>query len=412
MDDSTRIFLNEIGRRPLLTREQEMDYGTQVQRLMHLQKSKANLTKKLHREPTAQEWATTVQLSESALNDAVERGQRALRQMVEANLRLVVWMAKGYTGRNLELLDLIQEGAIGLQRAVEKFDPNKGCKFSSYAKWWIQLALTRAIEDKSRTIRLPNFIYARLNQIKRAQQQLYQELGRTPTTDEIATQLEITQQRVMQCLEWWQATTSLNRLVIEDGRDELVELLEDQQAMPLERLIQSDWSADLKQMMTQLKPQQREVLSWRFGLVDGRELTFSEIGSRLNVTKQRVQHVYKKALVKLQQQMLTETQDIESAVTAKNLPELELALVKDVAAPESAALGSAMRENELKVAPRKPTSDEGDIWKDIGSIEWISDSNASSLLAQMALATTKLPTGAFKESVTQLRLGIEPRNAR
>lgn len=405
MDDSTRTYLNEIGRRPLLTREQEIDYGTQVQRLMQLQKSKANLTKKLHREPTAQEWATTVQLSESALNDAVERGQRAKRQMVEANLRLVVWMAKGYTGRNLELLDLIQEGAIGLQRAVEKFDPTKGFKFSSYAKWWIQLALTRAIEDKSRTIRLPNFIYARLNQIKRAQQQLYQELGRTPTTNEIATQLEITQQRVMQCLEWWQATTSLNRLVIEEGRDELIELLEDQGATPFERLLQSEGSDELKLMMTQLKPQQREVLNLRFGLVDGRELTFSEIGSRLNVTKQRVQHVYKKALFKLQQQMLTETQDIESAVTAKNLPELERALVKDVAAPEAASTGSAMPKNQLEVAPKDPTSDEGEIGKDIWSIECICDSNASSLLTQMALATTKQPRRGIQEKcdLTQAR---------
>jgi len=137
-------------------------------------------------------------------------------------------------------------------------------------------------------------------------------------------------------------------------------------------------------MMTKLKPQQREVLNLRFGLVDGKELTFLESGSRLNVTKQRVQQVYKKALVKLQQQMLTETRDIESVVTAKNVPEKELALVTDVAAPELAATCSAMPENELEVAPIDPTSDEGDIWKDILSIECISDLNASSLLAQIA----------------------------
>jgi len=242
---------------------------------------------------------------------------------------------------------------------------------------------TSLIEDKSRTIRLPNFIYARLNQIKRAQQQLYQELGRTPTTDEIALQLGMPRQRVMQCLEWWQATTSLNRLVIDDGRDELVELLEDQRATPFERLLQSDWSADLKLMMTKLKPQQREVLSLRFGLVDGRELTFLEIGNRLNVTKQRVQQVYKKALVKLQQQMLAETQEKELAVTAKNVPELELAIVTDVAAPEGAVTCSATPEKESEVALKDPSSDEGDIGKDIGAIKCISDLNASSLLAQL-----------------------------
>ena len=165
MDDDIRAYLREIGRIPMLTQEQEIIICKQVQKMIALLEAKETLEKILRREPTHGEWALHVHLSKAELKEALGRGERAKRRMVEANLRLVVWVAKKYMRRNLEFNDLIQEGAIGLTRAVEKFDPTKGFKFSSYASWWIRQAITRAIIAQSRTIRLPKHVYTRLNQI-------------------------------------------------------------------------------------------------------------------------------------------------------------------------------------------------------------------------------------------------------
>ena len=188
--DMVRTYLREIGRVPLLTREQEIVYGKQVQQMMSLLEAKSDLVKKLRREPTLKEWAEQVQKSEAELNEALRAGQRSKRHMIEANLRLVVAIAKKYQKRNMEFLDLIQEGTMGLERGVEKFDPTRGYKFSTYAYWWIRQAITRAIAEKARTIRLPIHITERLNKIKKARQQLSQQLGRTPTLIDILTALE------------------------------------------------------------------------------------------------------------------------------------------------------------------------------------------------------------------------------
>lgn len=296
MDDPIRTYLREIGRIPLLTIEQELTYGKQVQQMMSLLEAKKTLGRILRREPTLKEWAAHVHLSEAALNSALGHGQRAKRQMIEANLRLVVWVAKKYMGRSLEFNDLIQEGAIGLTRAVEKFDPTKGFKFSSYASWWIRQAITRAIVAQSRTIRLPKHVYTRLNLIFKAGRQLTQELGRTPTVAEIATKLEMEHKRVKQYLEWARQPVSLNRLVGDDGLDELGELLSDFRATPEQLAIQSCVADDLERRMASLKSQQRLVLNLRFGLVDGRELTRADLSSLLNVSLQTIRQVENKAI--------------------------------------------------------------------------------------------------------------------
>ena len=297
-----RSYLRDIGRVPLLTHEQEITLGRQVQELVALEELESELELRAGgSKPSSEQLAAAAGLSPQQLRKRFTAGRRAKERMVAANLRLVVSVAKKYTKRNMELLDLIQEGTIGLVRGVEKFDPTRGYKFSTYAYWWIRQGITRAIAEKSRTIRLPIHITETLNKLKKGQRDLSQLLGRTPTLTELAEAVELPEEEVKDLLCRARQPVSLETKVGDGDDTELLDLLAGDGELPDERLDGECLKGDLRALLEQLPELQGRVLKMRYGI--GAEegnleepMSLSAIAKQLGMSRDKTRNLERKAI--------------------------------------------------------------------------------------------------------------------
>ncbi|MEM8718001.1 MAG: RNA polymerase sigma factor SigC [Cyanobacteria bacterium P01_G01_bin.39] len=342
--DLVRLYLQEIGRVPLLERDEEVSEAQKVQRHIAIVEKRAEaaeagdvilqefiklvdvhdrLVTQLSHRPSLKRWSMAVGMEIPLLKeklvigkqawaqvlgcdvkelDKVQKsGIRAKEHMIKANLRLVVSVAKKYQNRGLELLDLIQEGTLGLERAVEKFDPTKGYRFSTYAYWWIRQGITRAIATQSRTIRLPVHITEKLNKIKKAQRKISQEKGRTPKIEDIAKELDMTAAQIREVLLRVPRSVSLEIKVGKEKDTELGDLLETESASPEETLMRESLQKDLHYLLSELTSREREVIQMRFGFGGEKPFSLAEIGRCLELSRERVRQIEAKALQKLRQ---------------------------------------------------------------------------------------------------------------
>ncbi len=294
--DLVRSYLRDIGRVPLLSHEQEITLGRQVQDLMILENIEAELLSDLGEKPEIELFAEKAGLSIIQLKKKLKSGKKAKERMVAANLRLVVSVAKKYTKRNMELLDLIQEGTIGLVRGVEKFDPTRGYKFSTYAYWWIRQGITRAIAEKSRSIRLPIHITEMLNKLKKGQRELSQELSRTPTIKELSEYVELPENEVKDLLSRAGQPVSLETK-IGDGEDTiLLDLLSNDIDMPSEQIENDCMKGDLETLLEQLPELQNRVLRMRYGMDGDDPMSLTGIGRVLGISRDRVRNLERDGL--------------------------------------------------------------------------------------------------------------------
>ena len=294
--DLVRSYLRDIGRVPLLSHEQEITLGRQVQDLMVLENIESELQSDLGKKPEIDSFAEKVGISVAQLKKKLKSGRRAKERMVAANLRLVVSVAKKYTKRNMELLDLIQEGTIGLVRGVEKFDPARGYKFSTYAYWWIRQGITRAIAEKSRSIRLPIHITEMLNKLKKGQRELSQELSRTPTIKELAEYVELPENDVKDLMSRAGQPVSLETK-IGDGEDTiLLDLLSNEIDMPSEQIESDCMKGDLETLLEQLPELQNRVLRMRYGMDGDDPMSLTGIGRVLGISRDRVRNLERDGL--------------------------------------------------------------------------------------------------------------------
>jgi RNA polymerase primary sigma factor len=284
--DLVRIYLREIGRVPLLTAQDEVELAKSIEA-------------GLFAEEKRQGGFPVLDAHRTELDELADDGLRAKQRLIEANLRLVVSIAKRYIGRGLVFLDLIQEGNLGLIRAVEKFDYTKGYKFSTYATWWIRQAITRAIADQARTIRIPVHMVETINKMARVQRQLHQDLGREATPEEIAAEMGLTPERVAEIQRIAQEPVSLQSPIGEEDSD-LGDFIEDADAVvPIEAAAFIMLQDQLDQILDTLSPREQKIIQLRFGLMDGHPRTLEEVGREFGVTRERIRQIESKTLAKL-----------------------------------------------------------------------------------------------------------------
>jgi RNA polymerase primary sigma factor len=287
MGDSVHTYLKSIGRRQLLTAEEEVELAKRIEAGLFAEyklETERRLSKQLRAD----------------LEAVAEDGRRAKAHMLEANLRLVVSVAKKYSDRGLSLLDVVQEGNLGLIRAVEKFDYTKGYKFSTYAMWWIRQAIQRGFADSARTIRLPVHVLEMLSKLSRVERDMHQRLGREPTPEELAVELDRTPDQIEELLRTSRQPISLDSTIGEDGETSIGDLIEDVDAPEAGELVDRQLMADqLRHALSALTPREATIMSMRFGLYDGNPHTLDEIGKALGLTRERIRQLEKQSLSKL-----------------------------------------------------------------------------------------------------------------
>ncbi|MBX9390484.1 RNA polymerase sigma factor [Streptomonospora nanhaiensis] len=294
MGDSVHTYLKAIGRRQLLTAEEEVDLAKRIEAGLYAE-YRLGLLEESDADP-----AELSDTERADLTEIAEDGRRAKQHMLEANLRLVVSVAKKYSDRGMSLLDVVQEGNLGLIRAVEKFDYTKGFKFSTYAMWWIRQAIQRGFADSARTIRLPVHVLELLSKVSRLERDMHQTLGREPTPEELAVELDKTPSQIEELLRVTRQPISLDSTIGEDGETRIGDLIEDIDASEASEVVDRQLMADqLRRALEDLEPREATIMSLRFGLMDGRPRTLDEIGKHLGLTRERIRQLEKQSLSKL-----------------------------------------------------------------------------------------------------------------
>jgi RNA polymerase primary sigma factor len=296
--DFVRMYMREIGKVPLLTAEQEVSLAERIQGGLRAMERMLEIAGT--EEGDVDQARLCAHPEAAALQAARRDGVDATQSLIKANLRLVVSIAKRYRSRPMQFLDLIQEGNLGLMRAVEKFDHTKGFKFSTYATWWIRQAITRAIADQARTIRIPVHMMETINKVGRVQRQMVQELGRDPGLDELAVRLEMTEERVRECLRISEDVVSLEQPVGDEDDFSLSDVIEDKEAIvPADAAARTMLNEAVKEVLAQLSEREQEVIRLRFGLDDGQMRTLEEVGKEFGVTRERIRQIEAKTLANL-----------------------------------------------------------------------------------------------------------------